>query len=206
MARVLKTYAGLDRNSYFLFLAQVVNSIGHFVHPFLVILIALFVRESAPTPRTDRSELRARLQPAEGGEGFPGGGPAVAGLLAEPLQPAAAASRCVRGTRAENLRAAVLARASGRGGRLLQSLKTSALEEGSRLRVPLSSPDSGQVQVQLELSGPQGSLERALAALPAGPGLPARFRGIACLELAGPGRPPDRSGRIWPTSPCRPWP
>jgi hypothetical protein len=26
-----------------------VNSIGHFVHPFLVILIALFVRESAPT-------------------------------------------------------------------------------------------------------------------------------------------------------------
>ena len=49
MARVLKTYAGLDRNSYFLFLAQVVNSIGHFVHPFLVILIALFVRESAPT-------------------------------------------------------------------------------------------------------------------------------------------------------------
>ena len=51
------------------------------------------------------------------------------------------------------------------GGRLLQSLKTSALEEGRKLRLPLASPDSGQVQLQLVLSGPQGSLERVLTLL-----------------------------------------
>ena len=39
MAGVLKTYAGLDRSIYFLFIAQVVNSIGHFVHPFLTMLL-----------------------------------------------------------------------------------------------------------------------------------------------------------------------
>jgi MFS family permease len=36
---VLKTYSGLDRSIYFLFIAQVVNSIGHFVHPFLTLLL-----------------------------------------------------------------------------------------------------------------------------------------------------------------------
>jgi hypothetical protein len=59
MARVLKTYAGLDRSIYFLFLAQVVNSIGHFVHPFLVVLIALFIRESAP----NREQIEASFAP-----------------------------------------------------------------------------------------------------------------------------------------------
>ena len=39
MAAVLKTYAGLDRSIYYLFIAQVVNSIGHFVHPFLALLL-----------------------------------------------------------------------------------------------------------------------------------------------------------------------
>jgi predicted MFS family arabinose efflux permease len=39
MAGVLKTYAGLDRSIYFLFIAQVVNSVGHFVHPFLTLLL-----------------------------------------------------------------------------------------------------------------------------------------------------------------------
>ncbi len=39
MAGVLKTYAGLHRSIYFLFIAQVVNSIGHFVHPFLTLLL-----------------------------------------------------------------------------------------------------------------------------------------------------------------------
>jgi len=39
MAAVLKTYSGLDRSIYFLFIAQVVNSIGHFVHPFLTMLL-----------------------------------------------------------------------------------------------------------------------------------------------------------------------
>jgi len=39
MAAVLKTYSGLDRSIYFLFTAQVVNSIGHFVHPFLTLLL-----------------------------------------------------------------------------------------------------------------------------------------------------------------------
>jgi hypothetical protein len=37
--RLFHTYAGLDRSIYFLFLAQVVNSIGHFVHPFLTLLL-----------------------------------------------------------------------------------------------------------------------------------------------------------------------
>jgi MFS family permease len=39
MAAVLRTYAGLDRSIYFLFLAQVVNSVGHFVHPFLTLFL-----------------------------------------------------------------------------------------------------------------------------------------------------------------------
>ncbi len=39
MASVLKTYSGLHRSIYFLFIAQVVNSIGHFVHPFLTLLL-----------------------------------------------------------------------------------------------------------------------------------------------------------------------
>jgi MFS family permease len=39
MAPVFKTYTGLDRSIYFLFIAQVVNSIGHFVHPFLTLLL-----------------------------------------------------------------------------------------------------------------------------------------------------------------------
>jgi MFS family permease len=37
--QVLKTYAGLDRSIYFLFIAQVVNSVGHFVHPFLTLFL-----------------------------------------------------------------------------------------------------------------------------------------------------------------------
>lgn len=36
---LFRTYAGLDRSIYFLFLAQVVNSVGHFVHPFLTLLL-----------------------------------------------------------------------------------------------------------------------------------------------------------------------
>jgi len=36
---LFKTYAGLDRGIYFLFIAQVVNSIGHFVHPFLTLFL-----------------------------------------------------------------------------------------------------------------------------------------------------------------------
>ena len=39
LPRLFKTYAGLDRSIYFLFLAQVVNSIGHFVHPFLTLFL-----------------------------------------------------------------------------------------------------------------------------------------------------------------------
>jgi MFS family permease len=35
----LKTYSGLNRSIYFLCLAQVVNSIGHFVHPFLTMFL-----------------------------------------------------------------------------------------------------------------------------------------------------------------------
>lgn len=35
----LKTYRGLNRSIYFLCLAQVVNSIGHFVHPFLTMFL-----------------------------------------------------------------------------------------------------------------------------------------------------------------------
>jgi MFS family permease len=38
-APVLKTYAGLDRSIYILFVAQVVNSVGHFVHPFLTLFL-----------------------------------------------------------------------------------------------------------------------------------------------------------------------
>jgi MFS family permease len=37
--RLFKTFAGLDRSIYFLFIAQVVNSIGHFVHPFLTLFL-----------------------------------------------------------------------------------------------------------------------------------------------------------------------
>jgi MFS family permease len=37
--RFLRSYAGLDRSIYFLCLAQVVNSIGHFVHPFLTMFL-----------------------------------------------------------------------------------------------------------------------------------------------------------------------
>jgi len=37
--RLFRTYAGLDRSIYFLFLAQVVNSVGHFVHPFLTLYL-----------------------------------------------------------------------------------------------------------------------------------------------------------------------
>lgn len=33
------TYSGLDRSIYFLFLAQIVNSLGHFVHPFLTLFL-----------------------------------------------------------------------------------------------------------------------------------------------------------------------
>lgn len=36
---MLKTYAGLDRSIYVLFIAQVVNSVGHFVHPFLTLFL-----------------------------------------------------------------------------------------------------------------------------------------------------------------------
>jgi hypothetical protein len=39
LPRLFQTYAGLDRGIYFLFIAQVVNSIGHFVHPFLTLLL-----------------------------------------------------------------------------------------------------------------------------------------------------------------------
>lgn len=39
MAGMLKTYSGLNRSIYFLFIAQVVNSVGHFVHPFLTLLL-----------------------------------------------------------------------------------------------------------------------------------------------------------------------
>ncbi len=37
--KFLKSYSGLDRSIYFLCLAQVVNSIGHFVHPFLTMFL-----------------------------------------------------------------------------------------------------------------------------------------------------------------------
>jgi MFS family permease len=37
--KFLRSYAGLDRSIYFLCLAQVVNSIGHFVHPFLTMFL-----------------------------------------------------------------------------------------------------------------------------------------------------------------------
>ena len=37
--KYLKTYSGLNRSIYFLCLAQVVNSIGHFVHPFLTMFL-----------------------------------------------------------------------------------------------------------------------------------------------------------------------
>lgn len=37
--KLFKTYAGLDRSIYVLFLAQVVNSVGHFVHPFLTLFL-----------------------------------------------------------------------------------------------------------------------------------------------------------------------
>jgi MFS family permease len=36
---LLSTYAGLDRSIYVLFIAQVVNSVGHFVHPFLTLFL-----------------------------------------------------------------------------------------------------------------------------------------------------------------------
>ena len=39
MRRFLRSYSGLDRSIYFLCLAQVVNSIGHFVHPFLTMFL-----------------------------------------------------------------------------------------------------------------------------------------------------------------------
>ena len=37
--KFLSTYSGLDRSIYFLCLAQVINSIGHFVHPFLTMFL-----------------------------------------------------------------------------------------------------------------------------------------------------------------------
>lgn len=37
--KLLSTYAGLDRSIYVLFIAQVVNSVGHFVHPFLTLFL-----------------------------------------------------------------------------------------------------------------------------------------------------------------------
>jgi MFS family permease len=37
--KFLRSYSGLDRSIYFLCLAQVVNSIGHFVHPFLTMFL-----------------------------------------------------------------------------------------------------------------------------------------------------------------------
>ena len=39
LPKLFRTYAGLDRSVYFLFLAQVVNSVGHFVHPFLTLFL-----------------------------------------------------------------------------------------------------------------------------------------------------------------------
>mgnify|MGYP001090002965 CR=1 FL=1 len=36
---MLTTYAGLNRSIYVLFIAQVVNSVGHFVHPFLTLFL-----------------------------------------------------------------------------------------------------------------------------------------------------------------------
>jgi MFS family permease len=39
LPRLFRAYAGLDRTVYFLFLAQVVNSVGHFVHPFLTLFL-----------------------------------------------------------------------------------------------------------------------------------------------------------------------
>jgi MFS family permease len=39
LPRIFRTYSGLDRSIYFLFLAQVVNSVGHFVHPFLTLFL-----------------------------------------------------------------------------------------------------------------------------------------------------------------------
>ena len=39
LPKLFGTYAGLDRSVYFLFLAQVVNSVGHFVHPFLTLFL-----------------------------------------------------------------------------------------------------------------------------------------------------------------------
>jgi MFS family permease len=39
MRKFLRSYSGLDRSIYFLCLAQVVNSIGHFVHPFLTMFL-----------------------------------------------------------------------------------------------------------------------------------------------------------------------
>ena len=37
--KFLRSYSGLDRSIYFLCLAQIVNSIGHFVHPFLTMFL-----------------------------------------------------------------------------------------------------------------------------------------------------------------------
>ena len=37
--KFLSSYSGLDRSIYFLCLAQIVNSIGHFVHPFLTMFL-----------------------------------------------------------------------------------------------------------------------------------------------------------------------
>ncbi len=39
MNRLFATYSGLNRSIYFLFLAQIVNSLGHFVHPFLTLFL-----------------------------------------------------------------------------------------------------------------------------------------------------------------------
>ena len=39
LPRFLQRYSGLNRSIYFLFLAQIVNSLGHFVHPFITLYL-----------------------------------------------------------------------------------------------------------------------------------------------------------------------
>ncbi len=39
LRKLLDTYSGLDRGIHVLFIAQVVNSVGHFVHPFLTLFL-----------------------------------------------------------------------------------------------------------------------------------------------------------------------
>ena len=39
LPKFLRRYSGLDKSIYFLFLAQIVNSLGHFVHPFITLFL-----------------------------------------------------------------------------------------------------------------------------------------------------------------------